>query len=67
MQVSPMQVKCAKPPKGMDGQQIIPRAELEVKGMHRPVRWACYERTNPDGSLTIRLKKGSDSNWKKGV
>ncbi len=54
-------------PKGMDGQQIILRAELEVKGVHRPVRWACYERTNPDGSLTIRQKKGSDSNWKKGV
>jgi hypothetical protein len=54
-------------PKGMDGQQIILRAELEVKGVRRPVRWACYERTNPDGSLTIRLKKGSDSNWKKGV
>jgi hypothetical protein len=54
-------------PKGMDGQQVILRAELEVNGVHRPVRWACYERTNPDGSLTIRLKKGSDSNWKKGV
>jgi hypothetical protein len=51
----------------MDGQQIVLRAELEVKGVRRPVRWACYERTNPDGSLTIRLKKGSDSNWKKGV
>ena len=54
-------------PKGMDGQQIILRAELEVKGVRRPVRWACYERTNPDGSLTIRLKKGSDPDWKKGV
>jgi hypothetical protein len=54
-------------PKGMDGQQITLRAELEVKGVRRPVRWACYERTNPDGSLTIRLKKGGDSNWIKGV
>ncbi|HYK89044.1 MAG TPA: twin-arginine translocation signal domain-containing protein, partial [Acidobacteriota bacterium] len=27
-------------PKGMDGQQIILRAELEVKGVRRPVRWA---------------------------
>jgi hypothetical protein len=54
-------------PKGMDGQQIKLRAELEVKGVRRPVRWACHERANPDGSLTIRLKKGSDPDWKKGV
>ena len=54
-------------PKGMDGQQIRLRAELEVKGVRRPVRWACHDATNPDGSLTIRLKKGSDSGWRKGV
>ncbi len=54
-------------PKGMDGQQIKLRAELEVKGVKRPVRWACHNATNPDGSLTIRLKKGSDSGWRKGV
>ncbi len=51
----------------MDGQQIILRAELEVKGVRQAVRWACHEKTNPDGSLTIRLKKGSDPDWKKGV
>jgi hypothetical protein len=54
-------------PKGMDGQQVVLRAELETKGVRRPIRWACYEPTNPDGSLTIRLKKGSDSGWRKGV
>lgn len=54
-------------PKGLDGEHINLRAELEVKGVRRPVRWACREKTNPDGSLTIRLKKGSDSNWAKGV
>jgi hypothetical protein len=54
-------------PKGMDGQQIKLRAELDVKGVKRPVRWACHNPTNPDGSLTIRLKKGSDPNWRKGV
>jgi len=54
-------------PKGMDGQQIKLRAELEVKSVKRPVRWACHDATNPDGSLTIRLKKGSDSGWRKGV
>src|SRR5215469_7885102 len=54
-------------PKGMDGQQIKLRAELEVKGVRRPIQWACHERTNADGSLTIRLKKGEDPDWKKGV
>lgn len=54
-------------PKGMDGEQVILRAEIEVKGVRRPVRWACRQQTNPDGSLTIRLKKGSDSGWRKGV
>ena len=54
-------------PKNMDGQQIVLRAELEVKGVRHPVRWACHEQTNADGSLTIRLKKGSDPDWKKGV
>ena len=54
-------------PKGMDGQQVKLRAELEVKSAKRPVRWACEHPTNPDGSLTIRLKNGSDSGWRKGV
>jgi hypothetical protein len=54
-------------PKGMDGQQINLRPELEVKGVRRPIRWACHEKTNADGSLTVRLKKGSDTNWAKGV
>jgi hypothetical protein len=54
-------------PQGMDGQQITLRAEIEVKGVRRPVRWACRQSTNPDGSITIRLKKGSDSDWRKGV
>jgi hypothetical protein len=54
-------------PQGMDGQQITLRAELEVKGARRPVRWACRQPTNQDGSITIRLKKGSDSDWRKGV
>jgi hypothetical protein len=54
-------------PKGMDGQQIRLRAELDVKGVKRPVRWACHNPTNPDGSLTIRLKKAGDTNWRKGV
>jgi len=54
-------------PKGLEGQQLNLRAELEVKGVRRRVDWACQQKTNPDGSLTIRLKKASDPNWAKGV
>ena len=54
-------------PRGLDGEHINLRAELEVKGVRRPIRWACHEKTNADGSITIRLKKGGDTNWAKGV
>lgn len=30
------------------------KAEIEVKGMRYPVRWACHEKLNDDGSLTLR-------------
>ncbi|MGH9502136.1 MAG: hypothetical protein ACRD20_04725 [Terriglobales bacterium] len=30
------------------------RAEIEVKGMRYPVRWACRQKLNQDGSLTLR-------------
>jgi hypothetical protein len=30
------------------------RAEIEVKGMRFPVRWACRQKLNEDGSLTLR-------------
>ncbi|MGH9431030.1 MAG: hypothetical protein ACRD3T_05760 [Terriglobia bacterium] len=54
-------------PKGVDGEQVTLRAEIVSKGVRRPVRWACAEPLNPDGSLSVRLKRGSDSNWRKGV
>jgi hypothetical protein len=30
------------------------RAEIEVKGLRYPVRWACRQKLNEDGSLTLR-------------
>jgi hypothetical protein len=30
------------------------RAEIELKGMRYPVRWACHQKLNDDGSLTLR-------------
>jgi hypothetical protein len=55
-------------PKGIDGQQLKIRAEIETKrGIRRPVRWACVQAANPDGSLTIQLIRRDDKRWRKGV
>jgi hypothetical protein len=50
------------------GQMILPpgvpwkglklKAELEVKGVCYPVPWACRQKLNSDGSLTLRAMKG---------
>ena len=36
---------------GWEGTRL--KAELIVKGMSHPVRWACRESINPDGSITL--------------
>jgi len=28
--------------------------EIEVKGVRHPLRWACHQKLNADGSLTLR-------------
>ena len=45
-------------PKGTKWEGLILRAEMEVKGVLHPVRWACHQKTNPDGSLTLRRNLG---------
>ncbi len=40
-------------PKGTKWQGLKLKAELEVKGMRYPVRWACHQKLNDDGSLTL--------------
>jgi hypothetical protein len=34
------------------------KAEIEVKGQRHPVRWACKQSLNPDGTLTLRPTAG---------
>ena len=46
---------------------MILRAEIETNGVRRPVRWACAQPTNEDGSLTVRLKPHGDKGWRKGI
>ena len=55
-------------PKGMDGQKLKIRAEIETKGgIRRPVHWASAQPVNADGSLTIQLIRRDDKRWRKGV
>lgn len=41
-------------PKGSRWEGLRLKAELEVKGQRYPVRFACHQETNADGSLTLR-------------
>ena len=48
-------------PKGTEWKGLKLKAEIEVKGVRHPVRWACHQKVNPDGSLTLRPTKGLSS------
>jgi len=41
-------------PKGTNWKGLKLRAEIEVKGVRYPVQWACHQKLNDDGSLTLR-------------
>jgi hypothetical protein len=41
-------------PKGTKWEGLKLKAEIEVKGMKYPVRWACHQKLNDDGTLTLR-------------
>jgi hypothetical protein len=45
-------------PPGTDWKGLRLKAELEVKGVRHPVRWACGQALNDDGSLTLRPTLG---------
>jgi hypothetical protein len=45
-------------PKGTKWEGLKLKAELEVKGVRHPVRFACRQKTEPDGSLTLRRNLG---------
>ncbi len=54
-------------PQGQEGQEVRLKAEIESFGVRRPVRWACAQPVNADGSLSVTLKAAGDANWRKGV
>jgi hypothetical protein len=45
-------------PKGTNWKGLRLKAEIEVKGQQHPVRWACRQKLNEDGSLTLRPTVG---------
>jgi hypothetical protein len=49
-------------PKGVNWRGLRVKAELEIKAQRHPVRWACAQRLNPDGSLTLRPTAGLGQN-----
>jgi hypothetical protein len=47
-------------PKGSIWQGLRLKAEIEVKGQRHRVRWACRQKLNDDGTLTLRPTNGLD-------
>jgi hypothetical protein len=54
-------------PQGFVGKVQL-SARLEIRpGIMRPVAWACEQETNPDGSITIEVRRDDDPSWRKGI
>ena len=47
-------------PRGTDWKGLRVTGEIEVKGQRYPVRWACKQSLNADGTLTLRPTPGID-------
>ena len=45
-------------PRGTAWEGLRLSAEIHVKGQRHPVRWACRQRLEPDGSLRLRRTRG---------
>jgi hypothetical protein len=49
-------------PKGTKWKALGLKAEIEVKGQRDPVRLACHQKLNDEGSLTLRSTNGLGNN-----
>jgi hypothetical protein len=58
----PRQAKFPTLPKGTNWKGLRLRAEIGVKGQRYPVCWACGQKLNDDGSLTLRPNAGLGQN-----
>jgi hypothetical protein len=43
------------------------RAEIETKGVRRPVKWACEQPLESDGAFMVTLQPSTAPGWRKGV
>ena len=54
-------------PRALEGRSVRLRAEIETRGVRRPVRWACAQPVSADGALEVRLLAAEDPKWRKGI
>jgi len=54
-------------PPGLAGQTVRLRAEIETRGVRRPVRWACAQPVESNGAFAVRLKRHDEPDWRKGI
>lgn len=54
-------------PEGHDGEGLLMRAEIETKGVTRPVEWACREPLDDEGRLILRHNNWARREWRKDV
>ena len=54
-------------PRGFEGQKLKLHAEIETKGIRRPVNWACEQPLERSDSFFIELKSFDAPGWRKGV
>ncbi len=53
-------------PAGMEGQRLRLRAELETRGVRRPVSWACGQPLE-EGAVAFTLARLDAEGWRKGI
>jgi hypothetical protein len=54
-------------PRELEGRVVRLRAEIETRGVRRPVRWACAQPTGASGALEVPLLAAEDPRWRKGI
>lgn len=54
-------------PRDVTGRRFKLRAEIETKGVRRPVQWACEQPPEADGGFLIELQPFDAAGWRKGI
>ena len=54
-------------PSGVAGATNRLLAEIETRGVRRPMRWACAQPVEASGGLAVILKRHDEPDWRKGI